>query len=110
MVEDVINAEAASPAEETPSAAERGVSDVYSVESEKGRSEKLKVALDEDFPDHGWALHHADIGPTGTWGRATEKIVPPLSFAGQMAKFEGVPTAIPANLLTQAIGAFVDQR
>ncbi|MEO1026198.1 MAG: hypothetical protein AAFX07_11675 [Pseudomonadota bacterium] len=109
MVEEVINAEAMSPAEETPSTAELGVSDVYSLESDKGRSEKLKVALDGDIPDYGWALHHADIGPTGTCGRATEKIVAPLSFAGRMAKFEGVLTAIPANLLTQ-IGAFVDQR
>ena len=49
--------------------AELGVPHLFSVESDKGWSDRLGKALDKDFPDHTCRMHYADIGPTKEWGR-----------------------------------------
>ena len=46
-----------------------GAEFVMSVESDKAWSERIGAALGAEFPADRFLVHHADIGPTGPWGR-----------------------------------------
>lgn len=42
---------------------------VMSVESDESWSGRIAAALGAEFPEDRFLVHHADIGPTGSWGR-----------------------------------------
>lgn len=46
-----------------------GAGFVMSVESDKAWSERIAAAMGAEFPEDRFLVHHADIGPTGPWGR-----------------------------------------
>lgn len=46
---------------------------VMSVESDSAWAERLRLSLAERCPAASVKVHHADIGPTGAWGKPLEK-------------------------------------